>query len=77
MTHSPATPGPASPEATSAPERPGRLMARIYRDIGLAAVARELDLPTDGLEPELSEAVKRGARYVYLMPKTDRAAQHR
>jgi hypothetical protein len=47
-------------------------MERIYRDIGLAAVASELALPTEELEPELSEAVKRGARYIYLMPKADR-----
>ena len=49
--------------------RPGRLLERIYRDVGLAAVARELELSADDLEPELSEAVRRGARYIYLMPK--------
>jgi hypothetical protein len=49
-------------------------MARIYRDIGLAAVANELALPTDDFEPELSESVKRGARYIYLLPKTDRTS---
>ena len=48
------------------PVRAGRLLERIYR---LAAVAHELDLSADDLEPELSEAVKRGARYIYLMPK--------
>jgi hypothetical protein len=48
-------------------------MARIYRDIGLAAVANELALPTDDFDPDLSEAVKRGARYVYLMPKSERS----
>ena len=47
----------------------GRLLERIYRDVGLAAVAHELELSADDLEPELSEAVKRGARYIYLMPK--------
>ena len=52
--------------------RPSRLMARIYRDIGLAAVAGELGLPTAEFEPELSEAVKRGERYLYLMPKAER-----
>jgi hypothetical protein len=44
-------------------------MTRIYRDIGLAAVAGELGLPNENFDPELSEAVKRGARYLYLMPR--------
>ena len=35
----------------------------------MAAVAHELDLSADDFEPELSEAIKRGARYIYLMPK--------
>jgi hypothetical protein len=52
-------------ETMTKPVRAGR----IYRDVGLAAVAHELDLSADDLEPELSEAVKRGARYIYLMPK--------
>jgi hypothetical protein len=57
------------------PERPVRLMQRIYRDVGLAAVARELELSTPDLETEVVEAVKRGARYVYLAPKADRESQ--
>ena len=57
----------AIPEA-----RPSRLMQRIYRDVGLAAVARELELSADDLEPELSEAVRRGARFVFLMPRSKR-----
>ena len=56
-------------ETMLAPMRARRLLERIYRDVGLAAVARELELSADDLEPELSEAVKRGARYIYLMPK--------
>jgi hypothetical protein len=56
-------------ETMTKPARAGRLLERIYRDIGLAAVAHELDLSADDLEPKLSEAVKRGARYIYLMPK--------
>ena len=56
-------------ETMTKPVRAGRLLERIYRDVGLAAVAQELDLSADDLEPELSEAVKRGARYIYLMPK--------
>ena len=64
--------GPVGPRTTVDSARPSRLMARIYRDIGLAAVANELALPADDLEPELIEAVKRGSRYLYLMPRTER-----
>jgi hypothetical protein len=64
--------GPAGPETVTRAARPSRLMARICRDIGLAAVASELGLSVEGLEPELVESVKRGARYVYLMPKSNR-----
>jgi len=64
--------GPSGSTAKVDLARPSRLMARIYRDIGLAAVARELALLIDDLEPELIEAVKRGSRYLYLMPTTER-----
>ena len=64
--------GPSGTTAKIESARPSRLMARIYRDIGLAAVASELALLTDDLEPELIEAVKRGSRYLYLMPRTQR-----
>ena len=64
--------GPSGPAAKAESARPSRLMARIYRDIGLAAVASELALLSDDLEPELIEAVKRGSRYLYLMPTTER-----
>ncbi len=43
-----------------------RLLSRLYRDIGLAAVAAELEVPPRELEPEVEEAVVRGAPY--LMP---------
>ena len=52
--------------------RPSRLMQRIYHDVGLAAVAHELELSMDDLEPELSEAVRRGARFVFLVPRSKR-----
>jgi len=44
-------------------QRAGRspLLSRLYRDVGLAAVAAELDLQANGLEPEIAEAVERGA----------------
>ena len=72
MTHTCDMAGPSGSTAKAESARPSRLMARIYRDIGLAAVASELGLPADGLEPELIEAVKRGSRYLYLMPTAER-----
>ncbi len=42
----------------------GRLLSRLYRDVGLAAVAAELELPVEDFEPELGEALERGARYL-------------
>jgi hypothetical protein len=65
----------ARSDAKPASERPVRLMQRIYRDVGLSAVAQELELSTPDLETEVGEAVKRGARYVYLAPKADRESQ--
>jgi hypothetical protein len=44
-----------------------RLLSRLYRDAGLAAVAAELDLELDALEPDMAKAVQRGAR-VLLEP---------
>jgi hypothetical protein len=73
MTHTSDMAGPSGPTAKAESARPSRLMARIYRDIGLAAVASELALLSADLEPELIQAVKRGSRYLYLMPTTERA----
>jgi hypothetical protein len=72
MAHTSDMAGPSGSTAKAESARPSRLMARIYRDIGLAAVANELALRADDLEPELIEAVKRGSRYLYLMPTTER-----
>ena len=63
------SPAVALPAATEALKRPSRLMSGIYHDIGMAAVAISLDLAVESLEPEAHEAVKRGARYIFLMPK--------
>ena len=46
--------------------RPSSVLTRIYRDIGLAAVAEALRLPTDGFEPEMIESLERGE--FYLLP---------
>ena len=77
MAHNSDMAGPSGPTAQTESTRPSRLMARIYRDIGLAAVASELALLSDDLEPELIEAVKRGSRYLYLMPAAERTPGRR
>jgi hypothetical protein len=46
----------------------GSVLARIYRDIGLAAVADALRVPTEGFEPEMIESLERGE--FYLLPPT-------
>ena len=53
---------------------PRRGRARIHRDVGLAAVAAALEIPTTDLEPELSQAIRRGARVLFLMSKPRAAA---
>ena len=44
--------------------RPGRLLAGIYRAVGLAAAANELEISKVDLDPELVKAVERGAHYL-------------
>jgi hypothetical protein len=51
----------------------GSALTRIYRDIGLAAVAEALRLPADGFEPEIIESLERGE--FYLLPP-ERALAH-
>lgn len=60
-----------SPGLAIAPVAPrsGRLLAGIYHDIGLAAVAQGLKIDVSGLEDETAQAVSRGARYIQLMPR--------
>ena len=48
--------------------RASSVLTRIYRDIGLAAVAEALRLPTDGFEPDMIESLERGE--IYLLPPT-------
>jgi hypothetical protein len=45
-----------------------RLLSRIYRDIGLAAVAIELDLLAEDLGEEMEDAIERGARFMAPTP---------
>ena len=53
--------------------RASSVLTRIYRDIGLAAVAEALRLPTDGFEPDMIESLERGE--IYLLPPTPALAQ--
>ena len=48
--------------------RASSVLTRIYRDIGLAAVAEALRLPAEGFEPEMIESLERGE--FYLRPPT-------
>ena len=47
---------PAKPENSS----------RVYREIGLAAVAAELNLQVNTLDPEVAKAVERGTAALFL-----------
>jgi hypothetical protein len=48
--------------------RASSVLTRIYRDIGLAAVAEALRLSAEGFEPEMIESLERGE--FYLLPPT-------
>jgi len=58
----------AAQETFEAPAGKSRLLSRLYRDIGLAAVAIELDLLAETLDIELEDAIERGARYIAPIP---------
>jgi len=45
-----------------------RLLSRLYRDIGMAAIAAELRLPAQEFELEIGESIERGARYLAPRP---------
>ena len=44
----------------------GSMLTRIYRDIGLAAVAEALGLATADFDPDLAQSIERGE--FYLLP---------
>lgn len=54
----------AIPEVLEKPAGKSRLLSRLYHEIGLAAVAFELDVEIAELPPGSSEAIRRGARYL-------------
>jgi hypothetical protein len=39
-------------------------LSRLSRDVGLAAVAAELNLPASAFDLDVGEAVERGSRYL-------------
>ena len=53
-------------------QRAGSVLARIYHDIGLAAVAQALRLPSATFEPEMIESLERGESYL-LRPRRELA----
>ncbi len=60
----------AIPESSERRDGPGTVLARIYHDIGLAAVADALNLLAADFDPDLNESLRRGE--YYLLP-ADRA----
>ncbi len=60
------------PEATEK-RGAGSVLARIYHDIGLAAVAEALRLKAEEFEPEMIELIERGE--FYLLPPAGALAQ--
>jgi hypothetical protein len=61
----------AIPEADGQRHGAGSMLARIYHDIGLAAVAEALNLLRTEFEPDLSHSIERGE--FYLLPDRARA----
>jgi len=57
----------AAPAILETPAGESRLLSRLYREVGLASVAAELELAPADLGAGVDEAVQRGARY--LAPK--------
>jgi hypothetical protein len=49
------------PSAIEQPAGASRLLSRLYRDVGLAAVAAELQVPARSMVGEIALAIERGA----------------
>jgi hypothetical protein len=54
----------AIPDVVEVPAGQSRLLSRLFRDVGLAAVAAEFELPAAALEADVGEGVERGQRYL-------------
>jgi hypothetical protein len=52
---------PSEPSAIAQRAGSSRLLSRLYRDVGMAAVAAELQLPTRSMDFETASAIERGA----------------
>jgi hypothetical protein len=52
---------PAHPQVLQQRAGDSKLLSRLYRDVGMAAVAAELKLQSSALEPEIAQALERGA----------------
>jgi hypothetical protein len=63
----------AIPEAPGPRESGGSVLARIYHDIGLAAVAKALNLPAGDFDPDMNQSLERGR--FYLLPTVPPLAQ--
>ena len=56
------------PQTFEVPAGGSRLLSRMYREIGLAAIAIELDLLEEDLGDEMEDAIERGARFLAPLP---------
>jgi hypothetical protein len=52
---------PANPHVLEQRAGESKLLSRLYREVGLAAVAAELNMQASAFEPEMAEAIERGA----------------
>ncbi len=68
---------PAKPQTIEQSAGQSKLLSRLYRDVGLAAVAAELNLQADALEPEIAEALERGASSLAKRSDTCRVGDRR
>ncbi len=59
----------ANSDVVEAPAGRSRLLSRLYREIGLAAVAVELELTREEMDQDVAQAVERGARYLLTRPQ--------
>lgn len=60
----------AIPEPSGQAARVGSMLARIYHDIGLAAVADALDLMTMEFDADLAGSIERGVYYLIPIAAT-------
>ena len=60
----------AIPEASGRRERGGSVLARIYHDIGLAAVAEALNLPAGDFDFDMHQSLERGGRFLIPVAPT-------